>query len=202
MTEAATSGRARRAPRKARVRATRVRPESAPRIGLALAGGGPLGGIYEVGALLALADSLDGFDLERARRLRRRVVRRLRRRRARQRHLAGADVPALHRGRRRRRAEAGDLPAPRVRRVRAPRGRAAAPRAARIAAIPARPVSPRRDGVVRDARARGADRRVRQPRRSTSSWRGCSPRRDEPTIFASSRASSSSSRPISTPAPR
>ncbi len=33
-----------------------------PRVGLALAGGGPLGGIYEVGALLALADSLDGFD--------------------------------------------------------------------------------------------------------------------------------------------
>ncbi len=62
MTEAATSGRARRAPHKARVRATRVRPDSAPRIGLALAGGGPLGGIYEVGALLALADSLDGFD--------------------------------------------------------------------------------------------------------------------------------------------
>src|SRR5512141_2483692 len=32
------------------------------RMGLALAGGGPLGGIYEVGALLALADSLDGID--------------------------------------------------------------------------------------------------------------------------------------------
>jgi predicted acylesterase/phospholipase RssA len=31
-------------------------------VGLALAGGGPLGGIYEVGALLALADSLDGLD--------------------------------------------------------------------------------------------------------------------------------------------
>jgi NTE family protein len=39
------------------------RPESGRRrIGLALAGGGPLGGIYEVGALLALADSLDGID--------------------------------------------------------------------------------------------------------------------------------------------
>jgi NTE family protein len=33
------------------------------RIGLALAGGGPLGGIYEVGALLALAESLQGVDL-------------------------------------------------------------------------------------------------------------------------------------------
>jgi predicted acylesterase/phospholipase RssA len=32
------------------------------RIGLALAGGGPLGGIYEVGALAALADSLEGLD--------------------------------------------------------------------------------------------------------------------------------------------
>ena len=31
-------------------------------VGLALAGGGPLGGIYEVGALLALAESLDGVD--------------------------------------------------------------------------------------------------------------------------------------------
>jgi NTE family protein len=35
----------------------------AQRMGVALAGGGPLGGIYEVGALLALADSLEGFDL-------------------------------------------------------------------------------------------------------------------------------------------
>ncbi len=56
-------------------RATRVRKRSAAAktrapvrggksgVGLALAGGGPLGGIYEVGALLALADSLDGLDL-------------------------------------------------------------------------------------------------------------------------------------------
>jgi predicted acylesterase/phospholipase RssA len=36
---------------------------SPPRVGIALAGGGPLGGIYEIGALLALADSLDGLDL-------------------------------------------------------------------------------------------------------------------------------------------
>ncbi len=35
-----------------------------PRIGLALAGGGPLGGIYEVGALLALSESLDGLDFD------------------------------------------------------------------------------------------------------------------------------------------
>jgi len=33
------------------------------RIGLALAGGGPLGGIYEIGALLALGESLEGIDL-------------------------------------------------------------------------------------------------------------------------------------------
>lgn len=32
------------------------------RVGLALAGGGPLGGIYEVGVLLALADSLAGIE--------------------------------------------------------------------------------------------------------------------------------------------
>src|SRR5438046_1200113 len=47
------SGRARRA---------RMRERHRSRVGLALAGGGPLGGIYEVGALLALTDSLDGID--------------------------------------------------------------------------------------------------------------------------------------------
>ena len=35
---------------------------SPPRIGLALAGGGPLGAIYEIGALCALQESLDGID--------------------------------------------------------------------------------------------------------------------------------------------
>ena len=35
---------------------------SAPRVGLALAGGGPLGAIYELGALLALSESLEGVD--------------------------------------------------------------------------------------------------------------------------------------------
>lgn len=34
-----------------------------PSIGLALAGGGPFGAIYEVGALMALQESLDGLDL-------------------------------------------------------------------------------------------------------------------------------------------
>ena len=34
----------------------------APRIGLALGGGGPLGGIYEIGALRALDEALDGLD--------------------------------------------------------------------------------------------------------------------------------------------
>src|SRR6266496_3504681 len=45
-------------------RATRARRErrTRSRVGLALAGGGPLGGIYEVGALIALTDSLDGID--------------------------------------------------------------------------------------------------------------------------------------------
>src|SRR5512142_1796045 len=32
------------------------------KMGVALAGGGPLGGIYEVGAMLALADSIEGLD--------------------------------------------------------------------------------------------------------------------------------------------
>lgn len=39
--------------------AARARPG---KLGLALAGGGPLGGIYEVGALAALADCLEGLD--------------------------------------------------------------------------------------------------------------------------------------------
>ncbi len=33
-----------------------------PRIGLALAGGGPFGAVYEIGALLALQESLEGLD--------------------------------------------------------------------------------------------------------------------------------------------
>ena len=32
------------------------------KVGLALAGGGPVGGIYEVGALTALAEALEGAD--------------------------------------------------------------------------------------------------------------------------------------------
>jgi predicted acylesterase/phospholipase RssA len=44
----------------ARARARRPSPGG---VGLALAGGGPLGGIYEVGALLALDDSIDGLDV-------------------------------------------------------------------------------------------------------------------------------------------
>ena len=43
--------------------AQKRRSQGRHKIGIALAGGGPLGGIYEVGALLALADSLDGIDV-------------------------------------------------------------------------------------------------------------------------------------------
>jgi NTE family protein len=53
MPETTATGRAKRARKRRRAR---------PCVGLALAGGGPLGGIYEVGALLALTDSLDGID--------------------------------------------------------------------------------------------------------------------------------------------
>jgi predicted acylesterase/phospholipase RssA len=34
-----------------------------PKIGLALSGGGPLGAIYEIGALCAMQESLKGIDL-------------------------------------------------------------------------------------------------------------------------------------------
>lgn len=40
-----------------------TRKKSQPRIALALAGGGPLGAIYEIGALCALAEVLPGIDL-------------------------------------------------------------------------------------------------------------------------------------------
>ena len=36
------------------------------KIGLALAGGGPLGGIYEIGALIALNEAIEGVDLSNA----------------------------------------------------------------------------------------------------------------------------------------
>ena len=41
------------------------RTASSPRIALALAGGGPLGAIYEIGALCALEESLHGLDITR-----------------------------------------------------------------------------------------------------------------------------------------
>ncbi len=73
MEELPGSGRAARrvtrrriAPQPARGRSVRANDGASDRgIGLALAGGGPLGGVYEIGALLALADSLDGLDLNR-----------------------------------------------------------------------------------------------------------------------------------------
>jgi predicted acylesterase/phospholipase RssA len=42
---------------------SRASRRSGSRIGLALAGGGPLGAIYEIGALCALDEALDGLDL-------------------------------------------------------------------------------------------------------------------------------------------
>ena len=38
------------------------RQASGPRIGLAIAGGGPVGLVYEIGALRALEDALDSVD--------------------------------------------------------------------------------------------------------------------------------------------
>jgi NTE family protein len=47
-----------------------IQPASAPlrrkpRIGLAVAGGGPIGGMYELGALRALDEAIEGLDLTR-----------------------------------------------------------------------------------------------------------------------------------------
>ena len=41
------------------------RTKGKPRIALALAGGGPLGAIYEIGALCALEQSLVGLEMNR-----------------------------------------------------------------------------------------------------------------------------------------
>jgi NTE family protein len=49
-----------RTPRRSAAR--HARPAHGPRIGLALAGGGPLGAIYEIGALCALDEALEGLD--------------------------------------------------------------------------------------------------------------------------------------------
>jgi NTE family protein len=43
----------------------RRKPGSPPRLGLALAGGGPLGAIYEIGALCALEEAIEGLDFTR-----------------------------------------------------------------------------------------------------------------------------------------
>lgn len=52
-----------RTPRRSAAR--HARPARGPRIGLALAGGGPLGAIYEIGALCALDEALEGLDFTR-----------------------------------------------------------------------------------------------------------------------------------------
>ncbi|GAB3355451.1 patatin-like phospholipase family protein [Lysobacter tyrosinilyticus] len=44
---------------------TRPTETAPPRIGLAVAGGGPIGGMYELGALRALEEAIEGLDLSR-----------------------------------------------------------------------------------------------------------------------------------------
>jgi predicted acylesterase/phospholipase RssA len=52
--------------RSARARGQLAAPAAPPlKLGLALAGGGPLGAIYEIGAICALAEALDGVDFNR-----------------------------------------------------------------------------------------------------------------------------------------
>lgn len=45
------------------IQAARKRTASGRRIGLAIAGGGPIGGMYELGALRALEEAIEGLDL-------------------------------------------------------------------------------------------------------------------------------------------
>lgn len=44
---------------------TRLKPEGRAKVGIAIAGGGPIGGIYELGALRALDEAIVGIDLNR-----------------------------------------------------------------------------------------------------------------------------------------
>lgn len=53
------------APRSARTKSKRPSSKPQARIGLAVAGGGPIGGMYELGALRALDEALEGLDLSR-----------------------------------------------------------------------------------------------------------------------------------------
>lgn len=52
-------------PARNRARTATRNPAKAAKIGLAIAGGGPIGGMYELGALRALDEALDGLDLTR-----------------------------------------------------------------------------------------------------------------------------------------
>jgi predicted acylesterase/phospholipase RssA len=45
------------------IQAARARTASGRRIGLAIAGGGPIGGMYELGALRALEEAIEGLDM-------------------------------------------------------------------------------------------------------------------------------------------
>ena len=52
-------------PNRRRAKSAAVSAPSNARIGLAIAGGGPIGAMYELGALRALDDAFDGLDLTR-----------------------------------------------------------------------------------------------------------------------------------------
>jgi predicted acylesterase/phospholipase RssA len=49
--------------KRATTNAATTNAKSRPKLGLALAGGGPLGAMYEIGVLMALDEALDGLDL-------------------------------------------------------------------------------------------------------------------------------------------
>ncbi len=74
----------------------------APRIGLAIAGGGPTGAMYELGALRALDEACDGLDLTRLDCYVGRELRRVLRRRPGQPHGHRRTVPHLHQRQQRR----------------------------------------------------------------------------------------------------
>ncbi|UUZ64997.1 hypothetical protein LP417_09945 [Polaromonas sp. P1-6] len=73
-----------------------IPPRQPPRIALALAGGGPLGAIYEIGALCALDESLQGLSFTHLHHYVERLRRRLYCRRFGQWHDTARVVRRLH----------------------------------------------------------------------------------------------------------
>ena len=173
------------------------------RVGLALAGGGPLGGIYEIGALLALADALDGSRSQRPARVCRGQFRQSDRGGAGQRPEPRRAVSHLHRERLGRASgHARRVPAAGLRRVLPAGGGHAGPAARTLSGS----ICSIRWSAGCGVRCRAWGRRFlpgcSTARRSSASSPGCSPAAAAPTTSASCRTACTWSPPSWTAASR